>query len=146
MTVRIFSGVLQAQLHAADGSVMLHAAQIGLRVRDRAREKVGVSKPKLFTGIPSGPAENPGRHIRDAIIMRIEPPVVKVGLFSDPEATIGLYHHQGTRPHVIRARNRKMLRFLSSSGRIVYAHRVFHPGTRPNHFLTDALEEVARSF
>jgi hypothetical protein len=100
----------------------------------------------VFVGVPSGPGENLGRHIRDAIVLRLNPPSdVRVGLFSEPEATIAFYHHEGTRPHVIRPRRRKALRFLSSrAGGIVFARRVFHPGTRANPFLRDALREVIR--
>lgn len=36
---------------------------------------------------------------------------------------------QGTRPHVIRPRRARVLRFVSG-GRVVYTRRVNHPGTR----------------
>jgi len=50
------------------------------------------------------------------------------------------YHHEGTRPHVIQGKRRtqyrrRVLRF-TKGGRVVYAHRVMHPGTRPNKFLS----------
>lgn len=48
-------------------------------------------------------------------------------------------HHDGTRPHVIRARNAKALRFINSAGEVVFAQSVHHPGTRPNRYLTDNL-------
>jgi hypothetical protein len=47
-------------------------------------------------------------------------------------------HHQGTRPHVIMAKPGKHLRF-TSRGRVVYARRVMHPGTKPNKYLADNL-------
>lgn len=41
----------------------------------------------------------------------------------------------GTRPHVIKPRRATFLRFYSRrSGRIVYARKVMHPGTRPYKF------------
>lgn len=52
------------------------------------------------------------------------------------------YVHDGTRPHVIRARGRA-LRFVVG-GRVVYARSVQHPGTRARPFLTRALQEVSR--
>lgn len=61
-----------------------------------------------------------------------------------PELWIGTYnsialiHHNGTRPHAIRARQGAFLRY-SSKGRIVYARTVMHPGTKPNRYLTDNL-------
>lgn len=51
--------------------------------------------------------------------------------------------HDGTRPHVIRPRRKRALRF-QVGGRIVFATRVNHPGTRPRPFLTRALFDVAR--
>lgn len=49
------------------------------------------------------------------------------------------YEHDGTSPHVIRPRRRKVLRFIWH-GRVVYAHRVNHPGTSGSRFLTRALD------
>lgn len=52
--------------------------------------------------------------------------------------------NDGTRPHIIRPKNAKTLRF-KVGGRVVYAKVVHHPGTRPRPFLDRALNEVARS-
>ncbi|WP_326813932.1 MULTISPECIES: hypothetical protein [unclassified Streptomyces] len=46
----------------------------------------------------------------------------------------------GTRPHVIRPRRAKALRF-EVGGRVVYAAYVRHPGTRPNDFMGRALRQ-----
>lgn len=56
---------------------------------------------------------------------------------------IALMHHNGTKPHYIRPRRAQTLRFYSH-GRIVYSQLVFHPGTRPNKYLTDNLSRVVR--
>jgi hypothetical protein len=53
-----------------------------------------------------------------------------------------LYVIKGTRPHVIRPRVRKSLKF-KIGGRTVFARVVHHPGTKKNDFLTKALREVA---
>lgn len=50
--------------------------------------------------------------------------------------------HSGTRPHIIRPRSSKVLRF-KVGGRTVYARVVHHPGTKPRPFLDRALREVA---
>lgn len=50
--------------------------------------------------------------------------------------------HEGSRPHTIRARKRKSLRFVVG-GQVIYAKAVHHPGTRPRPFLRTALEEEA---
>lgn len=49
-----------------------------------------------------------------------------------------LYVIKGTRPHIIRPRYRKVLKF-NVSGRTVFARVVHHPGTKKNDFLTKAL-------
>lgn len=50
--------------------------------------------------------------------------------------------NDGTRPHLIRPKNAKALRFRMG-GRIVFAKVVRHPGTRARPFLDRALREVA---
>lgn len=45
---------------------------------------------------------------------------------------------KGTRPHIIRPRYRKVLKF-KMHGRTVFAKVVHHPGTKKNDFLTKAL-------
>ncbi|GAA2948129.1 hypothetical protein ACFPN0_15315 [Kitasatospora cinereorecta] len=44
----------------------------------------------------------------------------------------------GTRPHLIRPRNKKFLRF-EIGGEVVFTKLVRHPGTKPNNFLARAL-------
>jgi len=77
--------------------------------------------------------------------IRAEPPrifslrgSVKVG--SDLE--YAGWVNDGTAPHVIRPRNRQVLKF-TVGGRTVFAKVVNHPGTRANPFLDRALREVA---
>lgn len=55
-----------------------------------------------------------------------------------------LIHHEGSKPHVIRARNAKYLRFPNrrTGQGWVFAKEVFHPGTAPNPYLTRFLREV----
>ena len=50
------------------------------------------------------------------------------------------YVLDGTRPHIIRPRRARALRF-DLGGRTVFAAVVHHPGTRPNNFLLRALRE-----
>jgi hypothetical protein len=45
---------------------------------------------------------------------------------------------RGSRPHVIRARRRKALRFVVN-GTVMYRRSVMHPGTRGSGFLTRSL-------
>lgn len=52
--------------------------------------------------------------------------------------------HDGTRPHIIRPRNARALRFVVG-GQVVYARVVHHPGTAARPFLDRALREVTAS-
>ena len=47
----------------------------------------------------------------------------------------------GTRPHLIRPRNGRVLRF-TAGGAIVYTSLVHHPGTKPNDFPRRALDKA----
>ena len=53
------------------------------------------------------------------------------------------YVEAGTRPHEIRPRHRRSLRFPSSAGGFAFRRRVLHPGTRAQPFMEPALEAVA---
>lgn len=64
-------------------------------------------------------------------------PLVLVG----SDDSIALIHHNGTRPHIERAKPGRMLRF-TVRGKVVYAQKVFNRGTRPNRYLTDNLRRV----
>lgn len=52
-----------------------------------------------------------------------------------------MVHHEGSRPHIIRPRTAKVLRF-EVGGTIVFAQQVSHPGTRPNPYLRSALRAI----
>lgn len=58
-----------------------------------------------------------------------------------PSVTLGYYakyalvHHNGSGPHIIRAKPGKMLRFPGRGG-VVFVHQVRHPGSRPNPYLS----------
>jgi len=51
----------------------------------------------------------------------------------------------GSKPHVIRARRGKALRFVSG-GRLVFRRAVNHPGTKPYRFLSRARDTAGSSF
>lgn len=52
------------------------------------------------------------------------------------------YEHDGTKPHIIRARRKKALRFMIN-GNVVFRKQVQHPGTTGTLFLTMALPYAA---
>jgi hypothetical protein len=60
-----------------------------------------------------------------------------------------LFVHWGTRPHVIRPKNKKALRWPSGSGgatRFVFAKFVRHPGYAGDPWLVKAADEAVRQF
>lgn len=50
--------------------------------------------------------------------------------------------HDGSGPHIIRARKKRALRF-EVGGKVVFARSVRHPGTRPRPWLVEAAERTA---
>jgi hypothetical protein len=50
--------------------------------------------------------------------------------------------HDGSGPHIIRARKKKVLRF-EVAGKVVFARSVRHPGTSANPWLLNAAERTA---
>lgn len=55
-----------------------------------------------------------------------------------------LFQDQGTRPHVIRPRRARVLRFVQG-GRVRFAARVFHPGNPATHFFTKPMADRYRA-
>ena len=68
---------------------------------------------------------------------------------SNPHVTIGsnlnyaYFVHEGTNPHTIRPKTGRVLRF-QVNGRVVYAQKVHHPGTRAERYLSRHLRTVVR--
>lgn len=54
---------------------------------------------------------------------------------------VAVYLHEGTKPHDIVPRMKKILRFPGKSG-LVFTRRVHHPGTSPDQFLYEAAEAL----
>lgn len=53
-----------------------------------------------------------------------------------------MIEHDGSKPHIITPRRRKTLRFVAG-GRVVFATKVRHPGTKGSEFLTRSLPLAA---
>lgn len=120
------------------------------------------NEPALFH-LLKDPTGDVGRHVFSRGVMITAAAKAKVGkrtgalaasigisqkpTLTGQEMTIGsplpyaYMHHEGTRPHIIRADSGGLLRF-SSRGRVVYSRAVAHPGTRPNRYLTSFLYMV----
>lgn len=117
--VRVDQGRLARLLRARGGIAERHLRRRTSRVADIARrEAPGSMGEYIEWKIQPGP-----RGLEGVIVC-------------DHPATLFVLY--GTRPHVIRPRRKKALRF-DVGGRTVFAAVVHHPGTRPNDFLGRAL-------
>lgn len=121
--------VIRSTFRDKDGPVGRELDRASLLVLNRARTLVGVRSGRLLASL------------------RRDEGIGPVGRYVDVTAGVrGIttylgYHHDGTPPHIIRARRRKSLRFIWH-GQLVYAKRVRHPGTRGTFFLTRALDVI----
>lgn len=82
-----------------------------------------------------------------AVSTRFEEPMTGI-VFLDPSKPVASMLHQGTRPHAIFPKLRKALRWVTQGGGFGFARRIWHPGTKSDPFLFDALrakEERLRS-
>lgn len=106
----------------------------------RAQRSVGVSSPNPTRLYPGG-ALRASIHIERADPL---PDGLEGKVGSDRR--YAKVHHEGSIPHVILPKRRGgRLRFWwAKVGRIVYAKRVNHPGTRPNPYLTRWIKEAVR--
>lgn len=116
-------------LRSPDGPVLRDLIKRGDRVKDRARQLVGVKTGNLRDHIVKTVVYFPGGAGGGTY------PGVQVGFSGVP---YGIFHHEGTVPHVIVPKRATVLAF-QSGGRMVFAKRVQHPGTRANRFLINAL-------
>jgi hypothetical protein len=117
--------MLDRLLNQPSGTVGRYLARKGAVIQAAARAQVGVKTGALRASIRvTHRSVGPGQYI-----------VVGSSL------NYALLHHEGSRPHIIRANRAQVLRF-SSRGRVVFARQVLHPGTRPNRYLSDQLRYV----
>ena len=116
---------LQTMMHDPSSMFGRHMERMGVKLRMlammQAGMKTGQTRALMFSRVSGGAGGM----------------VLTVG--SNGEAA--LYHHQGTKSHLILPKYAKTLRF-KVNGRIVYAKVVHHPGTRPNRYLTDNMRKV----
>lgn len=54
-------------------------------------------------------------------------------------AAHAVFVHEGTKPHIIKAKNAKALAFEPSANNTVIVKSVNHPGTQPDPFMTNAV-------
>jgi hypothetical protein len=132
-------------LRSPNGPAVRVLMEAGQRVKADAQRRVGVYRPPDAYSA-SHRQRRPGT-LRDSIVTRLvaDPGPVGVAVLVGSEDPIALWHHEGTQPHLIRARNKpRLVFFWPQVGHVVAFKQVNHPGTKPNRYLTDAL--AAASF
>jgi len=128
-SVTLYPGEPYLFINDPTGPVIFDLTRRMTRVQFEARKLVRVRTGRLLASI----------RIEHAQTKRS--PVVKV-VAGGRGVNYALYEHDGTRPHEIRARRRKSLRFMVD-GQVVFRKRVWHPGTTGTLFLTMALPYAA---
>jgi hypothetical protein len=128
-TFRINEPVYQHVFESKDGLVGDDLDARALRLVQAAKAQVGVRTGGLQRSIRRYWTRERGKKL-----------TVAVG----SNRSIAALHHDGTKPHVIRARNSKALRYEGTGGEVIFAKSVNHPGTHPNRYLTDNLRLAVR--
>lgn len=104
------------------------AASLTRRISAQAKADVPVLTGNLGRSIEEDPLQVVGM-------------TVKTGVTATANYAAAV--HDGTRPHIIRPRHGRALKF-QMGGRTIFASSVNHPGTRPRPFLKNAMDEVMR--
>jgi hypothetical protein len=111
------------------GEVGRWLARKGQEMAAGARAQVGVRTGRLRASIAVSQERVPlGQELR----------IVADAVAPGRAGSYALDHHEGTPPHLIRAKGRGALVFPGGRG-VAAAKVVHHPGTRANKFLSDQL-------
>ena len=76
---------------------------------------------------------------RDGLITHVSDNVGVIAL--NPRVPYGVFVHEGTQPHIILPRNKKVLRW-SDGNKFIFSKSVVHPGTKPDQFLYNAADTM----
>lgn len=137
-TVVIDGRKLAELLRSPQGGVARKLFTDGEKVKQEARRLVGVYQPPDAYSAANR-KRRPGT-LRDSIVKRLVSDGQGLSVLVGSNDPVALWHHEGTRPHVIRARARpRLVFFWQKAGRVVAFKQVNHPGTKPNRFLVKAL-------
>jgi hypothetical protein len=117
--------VIQRMLNSPEGDVGQYLARRGRLIVFAAKKQVGVKTGQLRESIHM-------RHLYDS-----RGQFLMIG----SEKHYALLHHEGSRPHTISPNRAQTLKFTRGA-QVVYTKRVYHPGTKPNRYLTDHLRLV----
>ncbi len=120
-------GAMRRTLTGPQSSAVSLIAKLQRRVVLNAKQRSPVDKGVLRNS-----------HRADPIIVRGMEVTGSVTATASYAAAV----HEGTRAHVIRPRNKRMLSWQGPSGQ-VFRRQVQHPGTRPRPWLRNAAQDEA---
>jgi hypothetical protein len=123
--INIDNAVLDHELHSP-------GSKLGLYMISKAALHVAASKALVGKGTGRLQSTISFEHSRRRSYQRIT-------IIADTR--YAYYHHEGTKPHFIRAKRGKVLKFRSA-GRTINRAVVKHPGTPPNPYLTAPLRTI----
>lgn len=103
-------------------------------LRDTARQTVNAAK--LRSPVDTGGLRTAHR----AEEIRVQGLKATTAVVADKDYAAAV--HDGSRPHIIRPRNKKALAF-KKGGKTVFATKVNHPGAPPRPWLLNAAKDVA---
>lgn len=127
-------------------SVGIEGAQQSKDLLSRFKWKTAATKwadqigPKLVDAIKREAPVRSG-HLRDSTRVRTEVRGDSVRVVVSADEFYAPYVIHGTPPHMIFPRAAKMLHF-QRNGADVFAHRVSHPGTKPNNYPDRAVRKM----
>ncbi|SHT27460.1 Uncharacterised protein [Mycobacteroides abscessus subsp. abscessus] len=125
------------------GRFELHERELNDQTRSFGRRRMASLQRRIATQARvDAPVRtgNLGRQVNEGHIGFTGPRTVSGSVGNN--ARYAVYVHEGSRPHLIRPRNAKALRF-QIGGRTVFAKLVHHPGTKARPFLRNAGMRVA---
>ena len=125
----IYRPILEFELNHRHGTVGRHLHKTANKITQLAKLQVGKKTGRLMNSIQF-------EHMAKNALG----PGIKVGAYTD----YALLHHRGTKPHIITPNKPGGTLVFRSGSRIVRTPIVRHPGTRPNHYLTDPMRTVIR--
>lgn len=121
---------IRSTMRDLDGPVGRHIDGVSRAVLAEAQRTVPVRSGVLLASLRRSSGRTPGGMFWDVTVgVRGQTPYLSYVLF-------------GTKPHIIRARRRKALRFIGGTGGVVFARQVHHPGQAANNFMVRALRKA----
>lgn len=126
-SLRLSDRALFNLLDNPKGDVGRYMRKLGLQILAGSKAMVGVRTGNLKRSLS----------LRQGIRGRVQ--YVEVG----SNVRHAYWHHEGTKPHEIRGHEGRIMRF-NVGGRVVYARKVSHPGTKPRKYLTIPMRRVVK--